>query len=56
MDPTKVKEVVKWERSSTMAEVMSFLGLTRYYHKFIKGFLSIAALLTRLTKKSVKFK
>lgn len=55
IDPTKVEAVVKWERSSTMTEIKCFLRLDRYYCRFIDGFLSIAAPLTRLTKKNVKF-
>ncbi|WMV08149.1 hypothetical protein MTR67_001534, partial [Solanum verrucosum] len=34
---------------------MSFLGLTRYYRRFVKEFSSISSLLTKLTQKTVKF-
>ena len=38
-----------------MSEVRSFLGLARYYRKFIEGFSRIAAPLTKLTRKDVKY-
>ncbi|XP_070010585.1 uncharacterized protein [Nicotiana sylvestris] len=37
-------------------EIQSFLGLAGYYHRFVEGFLSIAALLTRLNQKSAPFR
>lgn len=55
MDPVKVQVVVKWGKSSTVTEIKSFLGLAGYYCKLIKGFLSIVAPFTRLTKKNTKF-
>ena len=38
-----------------MSEVISFLGLARYYRKFVEGFFKIAAPLTKLTRKDVKY-
>ena len=38
-----------------MSEVKSFLGLASYYRRFVKGFFRIAAPLTQLTWKNVKF-
>lgn len=35
---------------------MKFLGLTRYYRRFIKDFAKISRPLTQLTRKVVKFK
>ncbi|GKE70041.1 hypothetical protein Tco_1528113, partial [Tanacetum coccineum] len=36
-------------------EIRQFLGLVRYYQRFIEGFLKIAKSMTKLTQKGVKF-
>ena len=38
VDPTKVEVVTKWERPTTVTEVRSFLGLVRYYPRFVQNF------------------
>ena len=45
----------KWPRPMTPTDIQSFLGLARYYRRFVESFSSIAALLTKLTKKKMKF-
>ena len=45
----------EWPRPATVIEVWSFLGLAGYYKRFIKNLFKIAAPLTRLTQKNVKF-
>lgn len=47
--------MAEWQRPSTVTDIQSFLGLAGYYHRFILKFAKIAAPLTRLTKKGVKF-
>ena len=55
VDPSKVEAVMKWERPINATEIQSFLGLARYYRRFIKGFSQIAIPLTKLTRKGVPF-
>ena len=54
-DPDKVKAIDDWPRPQCKKEVRSFLGLTSYYRRFVKGFAGIAAPLHALTGKSAKF-
>ena len=55
MDQEKVEAIMTWERSKSVFEIRSFLGLTRYYRRFIEDFSWLAAPMTRLTRKEVKF-
>ena len=55
VDPQKIEVVVNWKPSKNVLEVRSFLGLAGYYRKFVEGFSRIAAPLTKLTRKDVKY-
>ena len=55
VDPKKIEAIIDWSRPITVTEVRSFLGLTGYYKRFVKDFSKIAAPLTRLTQKNMKF-
>ena len=55
VDPQKIEAVVNWKPPKNASEVRSFLGLAWYYRKFVEGFSKIAAPLTKLTRKDVKF-
>ena len=55
MDHKKIEAVVNWNPPKNVSEVRSFLGLARYYRKFVEGFSKIAAPLTKLTGKDVKY-
>ena len=46
---------MSWEKPKSVFEIRSFLGLTRYYRRFIEDFSRIAAPMTRLARKEVKF-
>ena len=55
MDSSKTDAVLSWNRPNIASKVRSFLGLARYYWRFVEGFSRIAAPLTNLTKKDLKF-
>nr|GEW79851.1 retrotransposon protein, putative, Ty3-gypsy subclass [Tanacetum cinerariifolium] len=55
VDPTKIESVKDWASPKTPTEIRQFLGLARYYRRFIEGFSKIAKSMTKLTHKGVKF-
>ena len=55
VDPEKVEVVMRWERSKSVFEIHNFLELVGYYRRFIENFSRLAAFMTRLTWKEVKF-
>ena len=55
VDPEKVEAVMSWERPKSVFEICSFLGFVGYYKRFIEDFSQLAAPMTRLTCKGVKF-
>ncbi|CAL9002595.1 unnamed protein product, partial [Prunus brigantina] len=55
VDPQKIEAVMNWPQPTSVTEIRSFLGLAGYYRRFVEGFSVIAAPLTRLTRKGVKF-
>ncbi|XP_042400862.1 uncharacterized protein LOC121990874 [Zingiber officinale] len=55
VDPQKIEAITSWEQPKMVQEIRSFLGLARYYQRFVEGFSSIALPLTRLTRKGEKF-
>jgi hypothetical protein len=51
MDPEKVKEIIEWPSPRSIFEVRSFLGLSRFYKKFIINFSEINAQMMDTLKK-----
>ena len=38
VDPNKIKAMMEWTIPKTLKNLRGFLGLTRYYRKFIKNY------------------
>lgn len=55
VDEEKIKAVRQWPVPKNVKAIRSFVGLCSYYRKFVKGFSSLAAPLTELTKEAVRF-
>ena len=55
VDPEKVEAVMSWEKPKSVFEIRRFLGLVWYYRRFIEDFSRLAAPMTRLTRKEVKY-
>jgi len=54
MEEEKVKGILEWLIPKCVKDVQKFLGLANYYHRFIKGFASVARLLHDMVKKDKK--
>lgn len=53
MDHRKVYAIIQWPILNQLKLNPRFLGLTGYYHRFIKGYGQLAQPLTALLKKSI---
>ena len=56
VDLETIKAIMSWERPKLVFKIHSFLGLARYYRRFIEDFSQLVALMKKLTRKEVKFK
>jgi hypothetical protein len=55
VDPSKVRDVLDWKLPKSIHQVRSFLGLARYYRRFILNFSKISKPITELLKKGTKY-
>ena len=55
VDPEKIRAIEDWSVPKDVTDVRSFMGITGYYRRFIKGFSKIANPITSLQKKGKKF-
>ena len=51
IDPKKIEVIAQWPEPKTQKDVRSFLGLTGYYRRFIKGYALLSKALTDLLRK-----
>jgi hypothetical protein len=55
MEKMKIQAILDWPELQNTKEVQQFVGLINYYHKFLKGYLTIMGPLFKLLKKDCKF-
>jgi len=51
VDPSKIKAIKEWKIPTSIKHLRGFLGLTRYYRKFVKNYGRIESPLTTLLRK-----
>ena len=55
VDPKKIKSIMEWPVPKDVVDIRSFMGITRYYRRFIEGFSKIVYPITSLQKKGTQF-
>lgn len=55
VDLEKIKTIMEWTAPKNVVDIRSFLGLDRYYHRFIEGFSKSTFPMTSLQKKGHAF-
>ena len=54
-DPDNIQTIGDWPVPQTVSDVISFLGLAKYYRRFVPNFAQLSALLTYLMKRNQSF-
>ena len=55
IDPGNIEAIMNWPTPRNVTDVISFMGLTRYYRGLIEGFSKVSHSITSLKKKGIKF-
>jgi hypothetical protein len=55
VDPSKVKDMLSWNTPQNVSDIRSFLGLARYYRRFIEGLSKISKPMMELLAKGNTF-
>jgi hypothetical protein len=55
VNPSKVQDVLSWKAPTSVNDIRSFLGLARYYRRFIEGFWKISKPMMELLEKDKQF-
>jgi hypothetical protein len=55
VDPSKIEVVTEWKQLQNIIDIRSFLGLARYYRRFIENFSKIVKPMTELLQKNAPF-
>jgi hypothetical protein len=55
VDLEKIESIRDWSTPNNVTKLRSFMGLARYYRRFIKGFSKITHPINFLQRKGVKF-
>ena len=56
MQKAKIHDIRTWSTSKIVHEIMQFLKFVNFYKRFVKHFNKIATSLTKMLKKSIKFR
>ena len=56
VDPEKIEAIMNWLTLRNVIDVISFMGLARYYRIFIGGLSRVAHAINSLQNKGTKFK